>query len=188
MKTKPLIALLIAVMLAAGCGSEEGTGGGSEASVPETAQRTVSAKEAGLPESISTGEIPQPELPARPVVIEGSEGEVRVEAEIAEGTSETSRGLMAREELGENEGMLFVFDSEQPLNFIMENTLIPLSIAYMDSEGRIVNILDMEPLSEETYSSEEPAQYALEVNQGFFEENGVEVGDEVNIPENLPAE
>ena len=188
MKTHSLIALLIAVMLTAGCGTEEGSGGGSEARGPETAQRTVSSEEADLPERISTGEIPQPELPSRPVVIEGSEGEARVEAEIAEGTSETSRGLMAREELGENEGMLFVFDSEQPLNFIMENTLIPLSIAYIDSEGRIVNILDMQPLSEDTYPSEDPAQYALEVNQGFFEQNGIEVGDEANIPENLPEE
>lgn len=183
---KSLSVLLLVLLLAAGCGSEEGSSGGSSSSGPETAQRTVSAGEADLPERISTGEIPQPELPARPVVIEGSESEVRVQAEIAEGTSETSRGLMAREELGENEGMLFVFDSEQQLNFIMENTLLPLSIAYIDSEGRIVNILDMEPLSESTYPSEEPAQYALEVKQGFFEENGVEAGDEVNIPENLP--
>lgn len=185
MKTKLLTALLLVLLLAAGCGSEEGSNGGSPGG-PETAQRTVSAGEADLPERISTGQIPQPELPTRPVVIEGSEGEVRVQAEIAEGTTETSRGLMAREELGENEGMLFVFDSEQQLNFIMENTLLPLSIAYIDSEGRIVNILDMEPLSESTYPSEEPARYALEVNQGFFEENGVEAGDEVNIPENLP--
>lgn len=187
MKTHSLIALLLVLLIAAGCGAEEGSSGGSPGG-PETTQRTVSSEEADLPDRISTGQIPQPELPTRPVVIEGSEGEVRVQAEIAESTSETSRGLMAREELGENEGMLFVFDSEQPLNFIMENTLIPLSIAYIDSEGRIVNILRMQPLSGETYPSEEPARYALEVNQGFFEENGIETGDEVNIPENLPEE
>lgn len=184
---KMLSAFLIAVTLAAGCGSEEGSSGGSPGG-PQTAQRTVSAEEADLPERISTGEIPQPELPARPVVIEGSEGEARVEAEIADDNSERTRGLMAREQLGENEGMLFVFDSERQLNFVMENTLIPLSIAYIDSGGRIVNILRMEPLDESTYPSEEPAQYALEVSQGFFEENGVEAGDEVNIPENLPEE
>jgi uncharacterized membrane protein (UPF0127 family) len=89
---------------------------------------------------------------------------------------------MAREELGENEGMLFVFDSEQPLRFIMDNTLLPLSIAYIDSGGRIVDIEQMQPLSDDTYPSAEPASYALEVNQGFYEENGVEVGDEVDLP------
>ena len=181
MKSHRLLTLLIFVALAASCGAQEETGDSDqEATAPRAAEQT------DLPESISTGPIPQPELETEELTIEGSGGEVRVEAEIAESISETSRGLMAREELGENEGMLFVFGSAQQQTFIMENTLLPLSIAYMDSQGRIVNILQMEPLSDETYPSEEPAQYALEMRQGFFEENGVEAGDEVNIPENLP--
>ena len=117
------------------------------------------------------------------VVINASGGErVEVEAEIAEDEAERRRGLMERTELAENAGMLFVFDQEQPLSFWMRDTLIPLSIAYIDAEGRIVDIQDMQPLDETPHPSAEPARYALEVNQGFFEERGVEVGDEVEVP------
>lgn len=180
-----MVCALSLVLLAAGCGSEEPAGEKSSGtdgvgSAPPT--RAVPAEEANLPESISTGEIPQPELPTRPVVIQSSDGAVRVEAEIANDDPERTRGLMAREDLGQNEGMLFVFGSEQPLNFIMDNTLLPLSIAYIDSGGRIVDIERMVPLSENTYPSDEPASYALEVNMGFFQERGVEVGDEVDLP------
>jgi uncharacterized membrane protein (UPF0127 family) len=91
---------------------------------------------------------------------------------------------MGRTALGEDKGMLFVFDGEQELSFWMKGTLIPLSVAYMDSEGRIVDIQDMKPLDDEPphYASAEPAQYALEVNQGFFDERGVEVGDRAELP------
>jgi uncharacterized membrane protein (UPF0127 family) len=90
---------------------------------------------------------------------------------------------MGRTELGENRGMLFVFEEEQRLSFWMKDTHIPLSIAYIDSEGRIVDIQDMKPLDDELpdYTSSEPARYALEVNRGFFEERGVEVGDKVEL-------
>ncbi|MCA3748442.1 MAG: DUF192 domain-containing protein [Rubrobacter sp.] len=91
---------------------------------------------------------------------------------------------MYRTALGEDRGMLFVFDRERRLSFWMRNTLIPLSIAYIDSEGRIVDIQDMKPLDDDPphYVSAEPAMYALEVNRGFFEERGVEVGDTVELP------
>jgi uncharacterized membrane protein (UPF0127 family) len=78
--------------------------------------------------------------------------------------------------------MLFVFEQEQILAFWMKDTLIPLSIAYIDAEGRIVDIQDMQPLDETDHLSAEPAQYALEVNQGFFEGRGVMVGDIVELP------
>ena len=64
----------------------------------------------------------------------------------------------------------------------MKDTLIPLSIAYIDAEGRIVDIQDMQPLDETSHPSAEPAQYALEVNQDFFEGRGVAVGDVVELP------
>jgi uncharacterized protein len=69
----------------------------------------------------------------------------------------------------------------------MKDTRIPLSIAYIDSEGRIVDIQDMKPFDDELpdYVSAEPARYALEVNQGFFEERGVEVGDRAELPKQL---
>ncbi len=119
------------------------------------------------------------------VVIDASEGEkVGVQVEIAEGPFEQMRGLMHRTALGEDRGMLFVYSDERMLSFWMKNTLIPLSIAYIDSKGRITDILDMKPLDDRPphYVSSEPVKYALEVNQGFFEERGVKVGDRVEIP------
>jgi uncharacterized membrane protein (UPF0127 family) len=121
----------------------------------------------------------------RTVTIHTSSGEeVRVRVEIADNASEHARGLMYRTTLAENRGMLFIFEGEQTLSFTMKNTLIPLSIAFIGSEGRIVDIQDMKPLDDDppSYVSARPAQYALEVNQGFFEERGVEVGDRAELP------
>ena len=112
----------------------------------------------------------------------GKKAEVRVE--IADDAFEQSRGLMYRTTLAEDRGMLFVYPDEEERSFWMRNTLIPLSIAFMDSQGRIVDIQEMKPLDDDPphYVSSEPAQYALEVNQGFFEERGVEVGDRADLP------
>jgi uncharacterized protein len=73
--------------------------------------------------------------------------------------------------------MLFIFDREQQLSFTMRDTLIPLSIAYIDARGTIIDIQDMQPLDETSHPSAAPAKYALEVNQGFFEAHGIQVGD-----------
>ncbi|CAN5586457.1 hypothetical protein BH24ACT22_BH24ACT22_07690 [soil metagenome] len=123
--------------------------------------------------------------------------EVKVHIEIADDTAERAQGLMYRTGLGVDKGMLFVyedgfiFNEESIRSFWMKNTLIPLSIAFIDSEGRIVDIQKMEPVGREQtvsdtelprYVSAEPARYALEVNQGFFEQHGVEVGDTVELP------
>ena len=121
----------------------------------------------------------------RTVTIHTSSGEeVKVRVEVADNASEHARGLMYRTTLAENRGMLFIFEGEQKPSFTMKNTLIPLSIAFIGSEGRIVDIQDMKPLDDDppSYVSAEPAQYALEVNQGFFEERGVEVGDRAKLP------
>ena len=120
------------------------------------------------------------------VTIHASCGEeVRVRVEVADDLAEQAKGLMDRTALGENRGMLFVYPEEWKLSSWMKNTQIPLSIAYIDSEGRIVDILNMKPLDDRPphYVSSEPAQYALEVNQGFFEKWGVKVGDRVELPE-----
>ena len=122
----------------------------------------------------------------RTLTIDTSAGKkVEVRVEVADDPYERARGLMYRTALGKDRGMLFVYPDEQDLSFWMKNTLIPLSIAYIDSEGHIVDILDMKPLDDKPpqYRSSEPVQYALEVNQGFFEEKGVKVGDRVNLPE-----
>jgi uncharacterized protein len=109
---------------------------------------------------------------------------VPVRVEIADTEAEQQTGLMGRSALAEDAGMLFVFEGEQALSFWMKDTLIPLSIAYIDAAGRIVDIQDMQPLDDVPphYVSAEMAQYALEVNQGFFEEWGVMVGDTVELP------
>jgi uncharacterized protein len=122
----------------------------------------------------------------RTLVIDASGGEkVEVRVEVADDLAEQAKGLMDRTTLGENRGMLFVYPEERELSFWMKNTLIPLSIAFIDSERRIIDIQDMKPLDDKPphYVSAEPAQYALEVNQGFFEERDVRVGDRVALPE-----
>src|SRR5919107_1272303 len=129
-----------------------------------------------------TSQVETPQLPVLTIV--NSSGErVPVQVEIADTPEETLTGLMGRSALAEEAGMLFVFEQEQILAFWMKDTLIPLSIAYIDAEGRIVDIQDMQPLDDETSRpSAEPAQYALEVDQGFFEGRGVMVGDMVEMP------
>jgi uncharacterized protein len=117
------------------------------------------------------------------MTITNSAGErVEVPVEIAATDVERERGLMKRTALAEDAGMLFVFDREQQLSFWMKDTLIPLSIAYINESGRIVDIQDMQPLDETPHPSTEPAKYALEVNQDFFVARGIHVGDKVELP------
>ena len=163
------LALVLLVVFLAGCG---GAAGGQDGHSPND---TAAGKKTDAGRS---------DLPT--VTIDASGGkEVEVRVEIADGPFEQQRGLMYRTSLGEDRGMLFVFQREQPLSFWMKNTRIPLSIAYIDSKGRITDILDMKPLDDKPphYVSSEPVQYALEVNQGFFEKHGVKVGDKAELPE-----
>lgn len=107
---------------------------------------------------------------------------VPLTVEIAERPGERSLGLMYRKSLPENMGMLFIYKRPATMNFWMKNTYIPLSIAYINTNGYIVGIFKMEPLNtEKTYRSPAPAVWALEVNQGWFERNGVKVGDRVRL-------
>jgi hypothetical protein len=99
---------------------------------------------------------------------------------------EKARGLMFRQKLGKNEGMLFVYEKEERLSFWMKNTPIPLSIAFLDKTGMIVDIQDMVPFSLQTRVSAYPAQYALEVNGGWFRANDVSIGDAVVFPAGFP--
>ncbi len=102
---------------------------------------------------------------------------VPLHVEIADTEPLRMKGLMDRKEMGENRGMLFVFDREQILNFWMKNTHIPLSIAYISRIGMINEIRDMKPLDiSVTYPSAMPALYALEVNRGWFARNNITKG------------
>jgi uncharacterized membrane protein (UPF0127 family) len=106
----------------------------------------------------------------------------KVRVEVAQTEEEKARGLMFRESLGQNEGMLFVYDREEILTFWMKNTPLPLSIAFLDQRGKIVDIQDMEPFSLRTHVSSFPAKYALEMNRGWFRRKGIEPGDTIRIP------
>lgn len=116
------------------------------------------------------------------LLIKNARGEeVIVEVYIADNRSERRRGLMGWESLDRNKGMLFVFDDSGNRGFWMENTSISLSIAFIDSDGIIVDIRNMEPNSEVIYSPNEKYMYALEVNQGFYENHYVEEGNKVQV-------
>lgn len=101
----------------------------------------------------------------------------KVKVELASSAAERATGLMFREQLAVNSGMLFVFSADQLLSFYMKNTTIPLSIAYIDRDLIIREIYQMEPLSLQVVSSKWPARYALEMAQGWFAEHRVKVGD-----------
>lgn len=109
----------------------------------------------------------------------------RFSVELAVTPAERARGLMFRESLPKNSGMLFVFETEQLLSFWMQNTSIPLSIAYIDESGIITDILDMEPYDLSSVSSSRPARYALEVNRGEFRQKGIRPGNRVIFPEEV---
>ncbi len=168
--------VVVLVLLLAGCNGPQGD---SNTQSQRTSQ-TFGTTAAGNEETTSgpSG--------LRTLVIYASGGkEVEVRVEVADDLAEQAKGLTYRTTLGENRGMLFVFPDERERSFWMKDTLIPLSIAFIDSERRIIDIQDMKPLDDEppSYVSAEPAQYALEVNQGFFEKGGVKVGDRVDVPE-----
>ncbi|MFO1414045.1 MAG: DUF192 domain-containing protein [Burkholderiales bacterium] len=112
------------------------------------------------------------ELPTTTLTIEGH----KVVAEIATTQEQRSLGLMNRFSLQPEHGMLFVFERAEPLAFWMKNTFIPLSIAFIASDGRIVNIEDMKPQTEDSHWSKGPALFALEMKKGWFAERGIGAG------------
>ena len=99
-----------------------------------------------------------------------------IRAEVAADFSTRSRGLMHRKGLAPNSGMLFVFDAASQQCMWMKNTYIPLSVAFLDEQGTIINIADMQPHSEQTHCSARPALYALEMTRGWFAERGIKPG------------
>lgn len=109
-------------------------------------------------------------------------GNVQLVAEVAATELERTRGLMFRKSLADGKGMLFVFDSDQKVAFWMKNTSLPLSVAYIGSDGTVYQILDLIPFSEEPRPAERSVRYALEVPQGWFAKVGVKPGDKFEIP------
>jgi uncharacterized membrane protein (UPF0127 family) len=115
------------------------------------------------------------ELPTRTLTIRDQ----KLLVEVASTPDTRATGLMHRFSLRPDHGMLFVFEAPQPLAFYMRNTYIPLSIAFVDARGRIINIEDMRPKDESTHWSKGMAQYAIEMRQGWFAAKGIAAGDVV---------
>jgi uncharacterized membrane protein (UPF0127 family) len=117
-------------------------------------------------------------LAALELTVERADGKtIGILAEIARTAAEQETGLMYRRSLADGEGMLFVFERDKMLSFWMKNTLIPLSIAYISYNGRILEIHDMKPRDLTLVRSSRSARYALEVPQGWFERTGIRPGD-----------
>ena len=104
---------------------------------------------------------------------------IPINVEIANNPESRSSGLMHRKELSNDSGMLFCFPNQEPRSFWMKNTEIPLSIAYADDGGQIINIEDMQPFDQKGARSHTPASYALEMNQGWFNKNNIFPGDKL---------
>ncbi|MGB5528272.1 MAG: DUF192 domain-containing protein [Gemmatimonadota bacterium] len=154
-----LVSALLAIPVLAGCGQAGGTGADGVAT--------------DQPVPIAVGQ----EVRTAQIRIGG----VEVTAEIADNEELRGKGLMNRDSLAENHGMLFVYGAAQVRSFWMRNTRIPLDIAFIDSNGVIINIEQMEPQSDENYYSQGPMMYALEMDQGWFEANGVGPGDRLEF-------
>lgn len=110
-------------------------------------------------------------------------GNTTLKVEIAATEEERAKGLMHRKSLESSSGMLFVFEKDSRLSFWMKDTSIPLSIAFISTDGTIKEICDMVPYSLEPVRSSMSVRYALEVNRGYFSENGIKPGDTVILPE-----
>ena len=106
-------------------------------------------------------------------------GPYPLKVEVAASDPQRAQGLMHREKLGAEDGMLFVFDAPGYHAMWMKNTLIPLSVAFVDAEGRILNILDMEPHTLDSHMAAGPARYAIETNKGWFAKKKIKAGDRV---------
>ena len=117
---------------------------------------------------------PLPKLPAIKLWL----GRQEIMAEIAATQRELATGMMHRKEMGENEGMLFIMPFPQRAAFYMRNTHVPLSVAYIDTEGTILEIHDLQPLNEEPVPSKsERIHFVLETKQGWFDRNQVSIGN-----------
>jgi uncharacterized membrane protein (UPF0127 family) len=115
------------------------------------------------------------DLPQAPLTIAGH----KLTAEVASNDTQRQIGLMHRRMLPENRGMLFIFDEPAFHGMWMMNTFIPLSVAFIDAGGSIINIEDMQPQTQNTHSAAKPAMYALEMNLGWFAKRGIKPGAKI---------
>jgi len=154
------IVLPLAVMLVA-CGSDNSNSGATDATDPPGLTRITFVNKDG--------------------------SNVDLLIEVANDAQERAKGLMSRESLPEDQGMLFVFEAEGQHGFWMKDTLIPLSIAFIEGEGVVIDIQDMEPRDETIHKPNEPYLYAVEANQGWFARNDIEPRSQVRLARTTPT-
>jgi len=174
-----LFLIPLALAFVAGCGGKA-KGPGSDAKPKKEAGSTPkvilpAARTLNAPEAIKQA---QPKLPTTQLLV--GPKDLNVTAEVADSEAERNAGLMFRESLGKDEGMVFVFPRPQKVGFYMRNTTVKLSVAYIGSTGRIIELHDLEPLNESSvYSQVKSIQFVLEMSRGWFKENGVRIGHRV---------
>ena len=117
----------------------------------------------------------QPPMPTRVLKV----GSHPLKVEVAQTEAQRSQGLMFRKSLGRDDGMLFIFEDPGYYAMWMKNTLIPLSVAFIDDKGAITNIEDMQPQTEDSHCAGRPARYALEMNRGWFAARGIKPGSRI---------
>lgn len=108
-----------------------------------------------------------------------SAGIYAIQAEVAQTDADRAQGLMFRKKLASHEGMVFDFGSPQKVCMWMKNTLIPLSVAFIDDTGTVVNIEDMQPQTTDSHCAKNAVQYALEMNQGWFKQKNIKPGSKI---------
>jgi uncharacterized membrane protein (UPF0127 family) len=99
-----------------------------------------------------------------------------IDTQVAATHEQRATGLMYRQQMPMSEGMLFVFDQASEQCFWMKNTLLPLTAAFVDDDGTIVNMADMKPLTTDSHCSAKPVRFVLEMNQGWFNKKGIKPG------------
>jgi uncharacterized membrane protein (UPF0127 family) len=125
----------------------------------------------------------QPQLP----LLELSAGMHRIEAEVAATAESRQTGMMLRTSMPSHRGMLFVFTDSAKHCMWMRNTLVPLSVAFLDEKGRILNVEEMQPKTEDNHCAVKPARYALEMNPGWFKSRGLGPGFAITGIDKAPA-
>ncbi|MCX8085801.1 MAG: DUF192 domain-containing protein [Rhodocyclaceae bacterium] len=118
--------------------------------------------------------------------VELAAGIHRIEAEVAATPPQRMAGLMHRRSLPPQRGMLFAFPDDAQHCMWMKNTLIPLAVAFLDAEGRIINIAEMQPETLDNHCAARPARFALEMNAGWFKSRGLKAGDKISGLERVP--
>ena len=108
-----------------------------------------------------------------------SAGMYQIDVQIAQTPEQRQIGLMFRKEMPQAEGMIFVFEQPATQCFWMKNTVLPLTAAFVADDGRIVNLVDMKPMSEDSHCSKEPVRFVLEMNQGWFARKNIKEGSKL---------